>query len=192
MRKHKSTKECEICPIKLIKAWPKDAQNCVFFSSCSHVLNYPLLLKDISSCHVSMMNFHPRNLFHQYLGSSDATMRRRTNYSPIPSPLHQPVPLSIPWVPAINDRDHMYLNLAPIIIIVIAGTTCIIFFLITLFKILRYYYPNRYNVSRSNPPILFDIRGDSPFSDDEEHDQAIRHPISVSYTHLTLPTNREV
>ena len=126
------------------------------------------------------MIFHPRKLFHPYLGSSDSTMGmgRRTNYSSIPSPLHSPIPLSsIPWVPSLIHGDHMHLNLAPIVIIVLAGTTCIIMFLITLFKILRYYYPNRYNVSRSNPPILFDIRGDFPFSDDEEREQAIRHPI---------------
>ncbi|TKY47682.1 RING-H2 finger protein ATL54 [Spatholobus suberectus] len=119
-----------------------------------------------------MMTFRPRKLFHLYIGSSDATMARRTNYSPTPSPLHSPAVL----VP-LFDGDHMNQNHVLIIMIVIASTASVIMFLIALSKILRYYYSRRYNVDRRNPPILFDIRGDFPFSDDEEQEQAVRHHI---------------
>ncbi|KAL2955203.1 hypothetical protein AAZX31_18G014100 [Glycine max] len=80
------------------------------------------------------------------------------------------------YVSAENGGEMNNLTIC-VFIIVIASTACVIMFLITLSKILSYYYARRYNVSRSNPPILFDIRGDFPFSDDEEQEQAIRHPI---------------
>ncbi|CAJ1854696.1 unnamed protein product [Sphenostylis stenocarpa] len=139
-----------------------------FFSSCSHVLNF------------SRMSFHPRKLFFPYLGSSDAaTMGSRINGGPSPSPLPSPVSMSFPrFRPPLLDGDDMHQNLAPIIIIGIGSIGCVIMFLITLSKILKYYYLSRYNVSRRNPPILFDIRGDFTFSDDEEQEQVIRqHPI---------------
>ncbi|KAK7379497.1 hypothetical protein VNO80_04959 [Phaseolus coccineus] len=123
-----------------------------------------------------MTSFHSRKLFFPFLCSSDgSTMKRRTSYSPIASPLPSPVSLSFPWSPPpLLEGDHEHLNLEPIIIIVLSSLTCVIMFIITLSKILRYHYLNRYNVSRRNPPILFDIRGDSPFFDDEEQEQVIR------------------
>nr|KYP75763.1 RING-H2 finger protein ATL1O [Cajanus cajan] len=99
----------------------------------------------------------------------------------MPSPLHSPV--SVTWFPPLFDEDDMHdkSHLLIIIEIVMAATACIIIFLATLYKILRYYYSRRSYVNRRNPPILFDIRGDSPFSDDEEQEQeqeqAIRHPV---------------
>ncbi|KOM39707.1 hypothetical protein LR48_Vigan03g308900 [Vigna angularis] len=110
--------------------------------------------------------------------------RIRTSYSPIPSPLPSVVPRSFPWFqPPLLDGEHDHLNLASIIIIGLGSIACVIMFFLTLSKILKIYYLNRYNVSRRNPPILFDVRGDSPFSDDEEHEHVIRqHSIRFSPT----------
>ncbi|WVZ06866.1 hypothetical protein V8G54_020212 [Vigna mungo] len=121
-----------------------------------------------------MTSFHSRKLCFPFHGSIDvATMNRRirTSYSPIASPLPSVIPRSFPWFSRpLLDGEHDNLNLASIIIIGLGSTACVIMFLITLSKILKIYYLNRYNVSRRNPPILFDVRGDSPpFSDDEEH-----------------------
>ncbi|XP_027337571.1 RING-H2 finger protein ATL54-like [Abrus precatorius] len=121
------------------------------------------------------MSLHPRTLFHPYLGSSDTITAWRTNHSPTPSPLHSPVSLSFPWFPPIHDEDHMTQNYVLIIMVVIASTGGVVMLLVTMSKILRYYKSRRYYVSRRNPPILFDIRGDFSFSNDEE--RAIAHPI---------------
>ncbi|KAL2332741.1 hypothetical protein Fmac_013954 [Flemingia macrophylla] len=106
-------------------------------------------------------------------------MTQRTNYSPTPSPLYSPV-YSSPLLDKdnMNDQNHLL-----IIILVVMGTTaCIVMFLTTLSKILRYYHSKRSYVNRRNPPILFDIRGDSSFSDDEEQEQSIRHPIWLTHS----------
>lgn len=128
-----------------------------------------------------MTSFHSRKLVFPFLCSSDgSTMRNRT--SPIASPL--PSPVSFPcFSPPLREGHHDHLHFQPTIIIVISGLSCVILFIIFLSKILRYYYFNRYNISRRNPPILFDIRGDSPFFDDEEHEQVMRqHPLWFSPT----------
>lgn len=135
-----------------------------------------------------MTSSHSRKLCFPFHGSIDvATMNRRiqTSYSPIASPLPSVTPRSFPWFsPPLLDGEHDHLNLASIIIIGLGSTACVIMFLITLSKILKIYYLNRYNVSRRNPPILFDVRGDSPpFSDDEEQEHVIRqHSIRLSPT----------
>ncbi|QCE13158.1 nucleolysin TIA-1/TIAR [Vigna unguiculata] len=134
-----------------------------------------------------MTSFHSRKLLVPFHGSIDvAAMNRRirSSYSPIASPLPSVVPRSFTWFPPpLLDGEHDHLNLASIIIIGLGSIACVIMFLITLSKILKFYYLNGYNVSRRNPPILFDIRGDSPFSDDEEQEHVIRqHSLWFSPT----------
>lgn len=125
--------------------------------------------------------FH-RKLFHPYNGSIDAntTMGCRTNCSPITSPLHSPVSLPHAAIPllssSLSDDDHMDQNyFLHVVMISIASTVGLVMLFFTISKIIRHFYSRRHYISRINPPILFDIRGESPFSDDEG--PAIGHHI---------------
>lgn len=69
--------------------------------------------------------------------------------------------------------DHI--PLLRVAIIAIASTAGMMIFLFVIFKILGNYYTWRYYNRERHAPILFDIHGDSPSSDDEG--AAINHPI---------------
>ncbi|KAK4264952.1 hypothetical protein QN277_026064 [Acacia crassicarpa] len=100
--------------------------------------------------------------------------------SPIPSPLPSPKLLPMPTWPIMSAGDGHGFDQIYVLRVVMASIASIIGLLLLLFVVLkfigRYYFSRRYFNRRINSPILFDIRGDSVFSDDDDG-PPIMHPI---------------
>ncbi|KAI9116948.1 hypothetical protein K1719_011947 [Acacia pycnantha] len=103
--------------------------------------------------------------------------------SPIPSPLQSPESLPIPAAtrPIFSSGFGHGFDQVYVLRVVMTSIASIIALLLFVFVVLkfigRYYFSRRYyNNRRINSPILFDIRGDSAFSDDDDGPPII-HPI---------------
>ncbi|XP_061365744.1 E3 ubiquitin-protein ligase RING1-like [Gastrolobium bilobum] len=125
------------------------------------------------------MAFHHRKLLHQY------QYQYQYHGNPTPSPHESPValPLVLPHLPSLEFyHSHAHVHSHPVLLrvamIVMACLVGLVMFLCTLSIIQRSYYSRRHN--QRNTPILFDVNGDSPVSDDDDDDnegQVINHPI---------------
>ncbi|XP_028752334.1 RING-H2 finger protein ATL54-like [Neltuma alba] len=98
--------------------------------------------------------------------------------SPFPSPLQSPDPLSQSHGPFLSVEVGHNLGQIHVLQVVMAAVASIFGMLLLFFVVLKFlgrYFSRRYYNRRNNPPILFDIRGDSAFSDDDG--PPIMHPI---------------